>query len=236
MKHARRVAPWILVLTVMAAGCAKTYVPQEQAYTGPKVKRPGRILVHNFAASPADIPPGSLLARRYPQPATPPTPQEYAAGRQLGVEVATALVAEIQAMGLPAVRAAGQPAPRVGDLVIMGYFEAVDTGNAGQRVVLGFGNGTAHMRTAVEGYLMTEQGLRRVGSGEADTGVSQTPGLAVPMAVAVATRNPIGLIVSSAAKMEGEATGRTTIEGAGRKTAQLIAERLREGFQRQGWI
>jgi hypothetical protein len=56
------------------------------------------------------------------------------------------------------------------------------------------------------------------------------------MATAVATRNPIGLIVSGAVKAEGEATGRTTIEGAGRRTAQIIAERLRDGFQRQGWI
>jgi hypothetical protein len=236
MKHARRAAPWMLALIVMLAGCAKAYVPNDQPYTGPKVARPGRIIVHDFAASPADIPPGSLLAKRYAQPATPPTPQELAVGRQLGADVAASLVQEIQAMGLPAVRAKGQPAPRRGDLVIMGYFEAVDSGDANRRVVLGFGSGSAHVRTAVEGYLMTDQGLKRVGSSEADAGGDQMPGLAVPMATAVATRNPIGLIVSGAVKAEGEATGRTTIEGAGRRTAQIIAERLRDGFQRQGWI
>jgi hypothetical protein len=47
----------------------------------------------------------------------------------------------------------------------MGYFEAVDTGSAANRVVLGFGSGAADLRTAVEGDLMTEQGLRRLGSG-----------------------------------------------------------------------
>ncbi len=41
---------------------------------------------------------------------------------QLGARVAKDLVTEIRGMGLPAVPAAGQPAPRVGDIVLMGYF------------------------------------------------------------------------------------------------------------------
>lgn len=62
------------------------------------------------------------------------------------------------------------------------------------------------------------------------------PGIAIPIALAAATANPIGLIVSSAAKIEGEASGRTTIEGAGKRTGKLIADQLRVAFQRQGWI
>ena len=50
------------------------------------------------------------------------TPEQIATGRKLGAEVARDLVTEIQNMGLPAVLAAGQPPPNVGDLVIMGYF------------------------------------------------------------------------------------------------------------------
>jgi hypothetical protein len=47
----------------------------------------------------------------------------------------------------------------------MGSFEAVDTGSPAKRVVLGFGSGAADLRTAVEGHLMTAQGLRRLGAG-----------------------------------------------------------------------
>jgi hypothetical protein len=118
----------------------------------------------------------------------------------------------------------------------MGYFEAIDSGSVAERVVLGFGTGAAHLQTAVEGYLMTDTGLKRVGSGVVDSAGNKMPGVAVPIAVAVASGNPIGLIVSSAAKIEGEATGRTTIEGAAKRTAKLIGERLKQGFQRQGWI
>ena len=37
-------------------------------------------------------------------------------------------------MGLPAVLAAGEPPPKVGDLVIMGYFVTVQQGSATERV------------------------------------------------------------------------------------------------------
>ena len=66
--------------------------------------------------------------------------------------------------------------------------------------MLGFDSGAADLKTAVEGYLMTEQGLRRLGSGELDSGGNKTPGVAVAVAVAVASGDPIGLIVGGAAK------------------------------------
>jgi len=58
----------------------------------------------------------------------------------------------------------------------------------------------------------------------------------LPIAMTAATGNPIGLIVSSAAKIEGQVSGRTTIEGSARRTAKEIAEEIRAGAQRQGWI
>ena len=98
------------------------------------------------------------------------TAEQIAVGRKLGAGVASDLVTEIQNMGLPAVRAAGQPPPQVGDLVIMGYFVSVQQGSAAERVLIGFGSGAADLKTVVEGYLMTDQGLRRLGSGETNSG------------------------------------------------------------------
>jgi hypothetical protein len=192
--------------------------------------------VHDFAATPADIPAGSAVGGEYAQRSTPPTQGDLEVGRQLGAHVAQELVADIRAMGLPAVQAAGQPAPRVGDIVIMGYFESVDPGSMAKRVALGFGSGAADLKTAVEGYLMTDTGLRRLGSGDVDSGGGKGPGVAAPLVVAAATGNPIGLIVSSAVKAEGELSGRSTIEGAAKRTADEIAAQLRGAFQRQGWI
>jgi hypothetical protein len=201
-----------------------------------KIARPDRIIVHDFAATAADIPAWSAAGSKYAGVATPQTADQVATGRKLGAEVAKELVAQIQAMGMPAVLAAGQPAPRLGDIVIIGYFESVQKGSAAERVALGFGSGAADLRTAVEGYLMTDRGLRQLGSGEVDAGGGKGPGLLVPLVVTAATANPIGLIVSGAVKAEGEASGTTTIKGAAQRTATQIADHLRGRFREEGWI
>jgi hypothetical protein len=139
-------------------------------------------------------------------------------------------------MGLPAVQGSGQPAPRPGDGLVVGYFTTVDPGNATERLVLGFGEGGAQLKTVVKGYLMTEQGLRPLGSGEVEAGSGKMPGGAVPLVVAVATANPIGLIVGGAAKGYGELSGTETIEGAAQRTAHEIALKIQATAERQGWI
>ena len=60
--------------------------------------------------------------------------------------------------------------------------------------------------------------------------------MVVPIIVTAVTASPVGLIVGGVAKAEGELTGRTTIEGTARRTADKIAEELRVVFQRNGWI
>ncbi len=139
-------------------------------------------------------------------------------------------------MGLPAVLATGQSAPRVGDIVIFGYFESIDEGHAAKRVAIGFGSGGAELNTHVEGYLMTDQGMRELGSRDVDAGGGKTPGVMVPLAVTIATANPIGLIVGGAVKVSGEVTGRDTIEGSAKRTAKKIADELRAAFEKQGWL
>jgi hypothetical protein len=139
-------------------------------------------------------------------------------------------------MGLPAVRAAGQSPPRLDDIVLRGYFVSVDEGRAGRRVLLGFGSGAAELKTAVEGYQMTAQGLRPLGRGEIRSEGGKLPGMVLPVAVLAATASPIGLIVGGAAKATGEVTGSETIEGAAERTAKEIAAQLRTAAEEQDWI
>ncbi len=54
--------------------------------------------------------------------------------------------------------------------------------------------------------------------------------------MAIATGNPIGLIVVGGAKIYGEVSGRNTLEGRARATADQIAEQLKIRFQERGWI
>ena len=139
-------------------------------------------------------------------------------------------------MGLPAVRVGGQPAPRPGDILIKGYLVSVAEGSEGKRILIGFGSGNAELKTVVEGYQMTAQGPRQLGSGELDAGGAKTPGMLVPLAVAAATASPIGLIVGGAVKLRGEVSGSDTIEGSAKRTAEEIGKHLTAAFEKQGWI
>jgi hypothetical protein len=92
------------------------------------------------------------------------------------------------------------------------------------------------MNTVVEGYVMTSQGLRRLGSGTLTSSGNKSPGLVVPAAVAIATGNPVGLIVVGGAKIYGAASGRSGLEGRAKATADEIANQLRIRFEDRGWI
>ena len=235
MKSFSRVA-FCLFTLVALAGCASTKVTESRTYQGARVARPDRIIVHDFAATAADIPAWASAASRYAAPSTPPSAETIETGRQLGTQVADQLVEEIRAMGLPAVLATGQSEPNVGDIVIIGQFGTLDEGSAAKRVALGFGSGGAELTTDVQGYLMTDQGLRELGSREIHSGAGKTPGVAVPLAVTIATANPIGLIVGGALKVGGEVTGSSKITGSAKRTAKKIGDELRVAFEKQGWI
>jgi hypothetical protein len=229
-----RSAPWLLTLLVLA-GCASTSVSNRETYSGEKLARPDRIIVDDFAATPADVPASSTAASQSAG-STPQTARDIEEGRKLGAEVAKQLVLDLQDMGLPAVQAAGQAPPRLNDIVIKGSFVTIEEGSAGKRVLLGFGSGASELKTVVEGYQMTAQGLRKLGGGEVASGGSKTPGMVVPLAVAAATANPIGLIVVGGMKAYGEVSGSSKVEGRAKATADEIAAQLKVAAQKQGWI
>jgi len=221
---------------LVVAGCASTKVTSRQEYTGGNLPRPDHIWVYDFAATAADVPADSALAGQNSEHSTPQTEEHIAAGRKAGAEIATELVKEILAMGLPAVRATAQTKPQINDLVFRGYLLSIIEGDAVKRVAIGFGSGASELKTAVEAFQMTAQGLRKIGSGTLDSGGSKTPGGALGVATLIATGNPVGLIVSSGVKVYGEESGKSKIEGRAEATAKEIADQLRPKFEEQGWV
>jgi hypothetical protein len=137
---------------------------------------------------------------------------------------------------LPAVRASSGTKPRINDLVIRGYLLSIDEGDATKRVAIGFGSGASELMAAVEGFEVTAQGLRKLGSGSVDSGGSSSPGAALGVVGTVATANPVGLIVSTGVKVQGEYSGSSKIEGRAQAAAKEIADKIRPKFQKQGWI
>ncbi len=225
----------ILMFTlVIAAGCSSAKVMERDTYEGPKIPQADRVIVHNFVADPAEVPPGSWFSR-YTVDSQPLTSEQLEVSRKLGAEMADRLVEKLNNFGLPAVRAVGQPAPLINDVVIRGYFISVSEGSATKRVALGMGYGNAELTTAVEVFQMTPQGLRRLGGGKLKSGDDYLPGAAVPVAIFAATANPIGLIVGGTVRGGAEATGSGSMDQAITRSVDEIAQKLKEGAERQGW-
>jgi len=235
MRSSSRILLCILALVVVA-GCASTKVTEQTPMVKETIARPNRIWVYDFVAAPADVPANSSIAGEVSAPSAPLTAEQIETGRQLGALIAQDLVADIQAMGLSSAQAGPGSSPQVGDGVIRGYLVSVESGGVVKRFVIGFGSGTSEMDTVVEGFAVTPQGWRKLGSGTLSSSGSKTPGMVVPAAVAIASGNPIGLIVVGGMKVYGEASGRNKLEGRAKATADAIAEQLRIRFQDRGWI
>ncbi len=126
-------------------GCASSKVSERRAYAaGDRLPRPSRIIVHNIAATPEDIPSDSPLSGVYDQRTKPQGAKEIELGRNLGRRVAEELVKEILALGLPAERAGSGPPPGNGDVLIKGALVSLNKGSRTARMLVGFGAAAPH--------------------------------------------------------------------------------------------
>jgi hypothetical protein len=227
----------LLATMLLVLACApKTRIVGREPYEGEKLPRPDRILVYDFAARAADLPPWSEAAKTYQGREAAATDDEVEVARKLGYQMTKELVSRIDEMGLTVKRSIDPSEPQPGDIALVGFLGSVDEGSGFKRVVLGFGSGAPEITSHLEGYLATEEGFRKLGSGRAQAGKKKTPGAVVPIIVAIVTKNPIGLIVTAPIKITGEMTGRTTLEGAGEQMAEQIAKELEPRFREQGWL
>lgn len=224
------------VALCLMAGCAQTKVSDRQMLVTGQLPRPATIWVYDFAASPTDIPPESALAGQFSPYATPQSQEDIALGRQLGAEIKNELVNQINAMGMQANHAVQGTKPQVNDIVIRGYIISYSQGDEEKRVAVGFGAGNTDLKATVEGFQMTDRGLRKLGSGTTDAEGAKKPGAALGIVALIATHNPVGLIVSSGMSAYGEKTGSDKVEGRAQQTAKEIADQLKIRFKQEGWI
>ena len=235
MKRPSLAVSWLLALAVVA-GCASSDVTARRSYVADeKIARPGRVIVHSFAATPGDIPANAAIADYYARRDTPQTAEQIALGRKLGDRVARALVKEILEIGFPAELAGSGSAPRLGDLVIKGVFVSIDEGSRLKRMVIGFGAGAAELKTFVEGYQVTAGGLRALGSAEIEAGGGKMPGMLVPVAGGAAAGRVATSVAISGVMNAGQEIGPESIESAAERTAEEIAAVLDKAFEKRGW-
>jgi hypothetical protein len=235
MKIRNYIVMYLSALLILA-GCATTKITDRDEVVAAKIPRPNTIWVHDFAATPADVPDESALAGQDLEHSTPQTANEIATGRRLGAEIATQLIEQIRAMGMPAEHPFAGATPQINDIVIKGYLISFNEGSAEKRILIGFGSGASNLKVAAEGFQVTAQGLRKLGSGTTDAEGGKAPGADLGLVGLLATHNPAGLIISTGMKVYGQESGSSTVKGRAKQTAKEIADVLKKRFQEQGWI
>jgi hypothetical protein len=225
-----------LIVSIIAAGCSSTEVTSRERLVNEKLQRPAKIVVYNFVANPADVPGDSALAVNSGEKTPALNADAIKSGNELGSGIATQLVQQIRDMGLPAEKAAPQTKLQINDIVLRGYLVSVMQGDAAKRVVVGFGYGASELETVVEGYQVTKQGLRKLGSGKVKSVGNKTPGGALGAVSMIANANPAGLIIGGAVKGYGEISGNSKVDGLAKSTAKVIAEQLQIRFKEEGWV
>ena len=227
-----------LLAMMVASGCATSKIETEHLVEG-GLPRPNQILVYDFAATPDEVPADSFITREFSVDTTAAqTAEETAAGRDLGSQIAAGVAAHLREKGLPAKRVPiGTTVPTgVNDVVFRGYLVSVKEGSATKRIIIGFGAGASELKGAMEGFQVTEQGLRKLGSGTGKFTGSKGPGVATGGAGYAATGTPAGLIVSSGMRLYGEARGSSKIQARAQTAAKEIAKVLEKRARELGWI
>jgi len=223
-------------LVATFAACASTKVTQRSPTVEETISRPKQIWVYDFDATLRPIPADSFDENNLGGDTRSPTSDRVENSRQPGRLVAHYLVTNIEAMGLPVVLAGSGSSPQLGDGEIRGYVASADDGDLTRRFIIGFGEGRSEMDTLAEYYVITQHGLRKLGSWTLSSSGSKTPGIWLPVVTAIAFGNPLHLIFSTGMKIYGEESGRSTLKGRAKATASALAGQLRIAFQDWGWI
>lgn len=231
------------LLALPVAACSQARIVEEQAYAGPRLPSPSRILVRDFAVSPADVQLDQGIRGRVEQSfsAASPEEQRLSAARAAASALAEAQVQALRASpDLPVERIPPGAAPMPGrSLLVEGRLLAVEEGNRTQRVMIGFGRGQARMEAEAALYWI-EPGAapRRIEAFDGTTDSGRAPGMAASLGVGVgaAARR-----LASSAALGGGA--HAAIEGSraddideAKRIGTALGAKVKQFCVAQGWV
>lgn len=234
----RQLIPFAAVLALLLAGCASTDAEVTQhRVEDSKLPYPKAIYVYDFAVSPSEVSYGSVAAPRLTGAVDDPSATEKRTEleHEIANVLANRLVAELQGLGLPAVRWRGTPPKNDDAYTLEGQFLTIDEGNAAANLIIGFGVGGTEVRVLVQAYHLDDGRKTLLGEAEVSAESSKAPGLAATL--------PVGAAVSGTATAASLATGVGVVRTVNNKvrkgaedTAEAIVELLKSKMEEQGWF
>jgi ribosomal protein S19E (S16A) len=152
-------------------------------------------------------------------------------------DVADAIVAKLQSMGLRAIRADVPPPADQNVLLVKGDIDSIDAGNRRRRMLIGLGAGQSKVGATVQLIYQPAHGTPQlIEQFDADADSGHAPGMAEMVGIgAVAGHAVTSLAVSGGVHATTE-TKRTTISSDGQRLGDKIAEQIGEIGAAQGWM
>jgi hypothetical protein len=204
-----------------------------------KPPRPARILVVDFATTPAKVKlqrgVGSRLMKVFGGSAAAKKEQSKDAADVVDA-IGDTLVKEIEALGIPAERVAPGAVPASASqpiAIINGRVLQIDEGNRTTRTVIGFGAGASRVKADAELSYQVPGSKPEVLISYADTGKSRrTPGLGVGK---VAGAAETATAVSAGLHAYSEVHGATVGDDA-KRLGEDLGRQLKQSFAALGWI
>lgn len=215
-------------------GCAAARVENVQADRSLTLPRPGRVVVFDLDTGASDVRVGRTPVNTATNAVGLWVDEPDVLAEAVADSLASRLVADINAIGLSAERAAKTAPPGINDLVIQGQFVRIDEGSQVQRFVIGFGLGATDLRTQVQMFQVTAEGWRPVKQFDTVATGSRFPGAAFFVAGGAAA----GTVATSAMISSGVGVIRelrASIDADAGRTSEQITAKVSELSTANRW-
>jgi hypothetical protein len=228
----------LLAGSLFASGCASAATPLQAAGPLPQV-RADVIYVSAFEISPDVVKLDSGMAQKLKMMASGESAAQQQQQMALAAreKLADNIVAQLQKMGLPAMRVDGPVPAGRSAIVVEGRIDTVDAGSRRRRVLIGLGAGKSEVgATIAVSYLPANGAPQTLVTFQEKADSGHMPGMAETAGVGAAA----GHVAMSAAVGGGlhgasEAKRDTTSADAG-KLATSIAKQLAQAATQYGWV
>ena len=230
---------WLFVLLAIVGCAGASVAPQTQ--NGPaSASRPTTVYVYDFAVTTAEV----TLNQGFFQKTYASMSDENVEQSQVTLADQTAqalsfqLVAELQAMGLYAIRLPrGTPASGSNVLVVDGQFTDIDQGNKLRRMVIGLGMGQSKLDANVQVYQVVNGASTQIMDFTTHADSGSMPG-ALIMGAPGAAVGGSAMVASAAVNVAaGGVKNYTSATGImAKRSADQAANYMSGYFAQQGWI
>ncbi|GAN75855.1 DUF4410 domain-containing protein [Acidisphaera rubrifaciens] len=227
-----------LLAVLLLAACARGHVTPVATAPAAGTPAPMRVLVTDFAVSPAAVHLDSGLAARLMRSGSSVAAQQeqQTAAETTQAALRRTLVAKLQSYGLPAeyLPPGYKPPPR--SALVQGHILAINEGNRTRRTVVGLGAGKSSVAGDAQLTYVGAGGTKFLAafSGSADSG--RMPGAAETMGVGAAAGSLGAATAVTGGTHALAETRRTTNEANADQLADALARQIADYAASQGWI